>query len=112
MRSDGEHCCADEKCREGGILGVIFDNIFCSRVTFGGKDTEIPVRVRDSPEGLLEISVSNTGPGIPEAKEPLIVDRFAQDIKTRSSDGLSLHVVNMLMESYSGTVWTEERVAD
>jgi K+-sensing histidine kinase KdpD len=60
---------------------------------------------------MLEISVSDTGPGIPDAAKPGIFDRFAKDdTKKRSSYGLGLHIVKMLVESYGGTVWAEDRI--
>jgi signal transduction histidine kinase len=104
-----EHC--NRKVLANDMLGVVFDNIFSNSVKFGGKDTEITVSARDTPDGLLEISVSDTGPGIPDAQKPLVFDRFAQDKKTRSSYGLGLHIVKMLIVSYGGTVWADDRIA-
>ncbi|MDP3564798.1 MAG: ATP-binding protein, partial [Methanoregula sp.] len=104
-----EHC--NRKVLANDMLGVVFDNIFSNSVKFGGKETEITVSARDTPEGLLEISVSDTGPGIPDAQKPLVFDRFAQDKKTRSSYGLGLHIVKMLIESYGGRVWAGDRIA-
>lgn len=103
-----EHC--NRKVLANDMLGVVFDNIFSNSIKFGGKDTNIVVSARDSPGGMVEISVSDTGPGIPDAVKPLIFDRFAQDSKTRSSYGLGLHIVKMLVESYGGTVWAEDRI--
>ena len=104
-----EHC--NRKVIANDMLGVVFDNLFSNSIKFGGKDTEITVSARDTPQGLLEISVNDTGPGIPDAQKPLVFDRFAQDKKTRSSYGLGLHIVKMLVESYGGTVWAEDRIA-
>jgi signal transduction histidine kinase len=93
------------------MLGVVFDNIFSNSLKFGGKDAEITVSSRDTPEGMLEISVSDNGPGIPDGAKQGIFDRFARDdTKKRSSYGLGLHIVKMLVESYGGTVWAEDRV--
>lgn len=93
------------------MLGVVFDNIFSNSVKFGGDKTEITVSARDTPEGLLEISVSDTGPGISDTMKPLVFDRFTQDTKKRSSFGLGLHIVKMLIESYGGTVRADDRIA-
>ncbi len=93
------------------MLGVVFDNLFSNSLKFGGLDTEITVTAREVPEGLLEISVSDTGPGIPDAMKPLVFDRFMQDTRQRSSYGLGLHIVKMLIEFYGGTVWADDRIA-
>jgi len=92
------------------MLGVVFDNLFSNSLKFGGMDTEITVTAREVPEGLLEISVSDTGPGIPGAMKPLVFDRFMQDSRKRSSYGLGLHIVKMLIESYGGKVWADDRI--
>ena len=104
-----EHC--NRKVLANEMLGVVFDNLFSNSTKFGGKNTEITVSARDTPQGQLEITVSDTGPGIPDAQKPLVFDRFAQDKKTRGSYGLGLHIVKMLVESYGGTVWAEDRIA-
>jgi len=93
------------------MIGVVFDNLFSNSVKFGGKDTEITVRAETTVQGLLEISVSDTGPGIIDAMKPLVFDRFMQDRRKRSSYGLGLHIVKMLVESYGGTVWADDRIA-
>lgn len=92
------------------MLGVVFDNIFSNSLKFGGKDTTITVSAREIPGDMLEIAVSDTGPGIPDALKPLIFDRFTQDTRIRSSYGLGLHIVKMLVEGYGGNVRAEDRV--
>ena len=104
-----EHC--NRKVLANEMLGVVFDNLFSNSTKFGGPDIEITVTARDTHHGLLEISVSDNGPGIPDAQKPLVFDRFAQDKKTRGSYGLGLHIVKMLVESYGGTVRVEDRIA-
>jgi len=100
----------DRKVLANEMLGVVFDNIFSNSIKFGGKETIISVSARDAPGGMVEISVSDTGPGIADAAKPGIFDRFGNDKKTRSSYGLGLHIVKMLVESYGGTVWAEDRI--
>ena len=114
MQSRTGACITMEHCNRtvlaNDMLGVVFDNLFSNSLKFGGMDTEITVTARDVPEGLLEISVSDTGPGIPDAMKPLVFDRFMQDTRQRSSYGLGLHIVKMLIEFYGGTVWAEDRI--
>jgi signal transduction histidine kinase len=92
------------------MLGVVFDNLFSNSLKFGGKDTEIVITAQEKPEGLLEISVSDTGPGIPDIMKNMIFDRFMDDTRKRSSYGLGLHIVKMLVRSYGGTLWVEDRI--
>jgi signal transduction histidine kinase len=92
------------------MLGVVFDNLFSNSIRFGGKDTKITVSARDTPAGMVEISVDDTGPGIPDALKSQVFDRFSQETGKRSSYGLGLHIVKMLVEGYGGTVWAEDRI--
>ena len=92
------------------MLGVVFDNLFTNSLKFGGKDTEIVVTSRETTDGLLEIGVSDTGPGIPDSMKNLVFDRFMEDTRKRSSYGLGLHIVKMLITNYGGTVWVEDRI--
>jgi signal transduction histidine kinase len=103
-----EHC--NRAVLANDMLGVVFDNLFSNCLKFGGPATEITVSSRDTPDGFLEVTVSDTGPGIPDAMKPLIFDRFMEDSRKRSSYGLGLHIVKMLVEGYGGTVRAEDRI--
>jgi signal transduction histidine kinase len=92
------------------MIGVVFDNLFSNCLKFGGSGVTIEVSARDTDGGMLELSVSDNGPGIPDAMKPQVFDRFAQDSKTRSSYGLGLHIVKMLVEGYGGKVWADDRI--
>lgn len=103
-----EHCnravLADE------MLGVVFDNLFSNSLKFGGKEVRIMVTARDVSAELLEVTVSDTGPGIPDSMKALVFDRFRENSRQRSSYGLGLHIVKMLVEGYGGKVWAEDRI--
>ena len=70
----------------------------------------ITIHARDLPEGMVEVSLTDTGPGIPDAMKPTIFDRFMQNSSTRSSYGLGLHITKMLVEAYGGRIWADDRV--
>jgi signal transduction histidine kinase len=48
---------------------------------------------------MLEVSVTDNGPGIPDAMKPTLFDRFMENSSTRSSFGLGLHITKMLVEA-------------
>jgi signal transduction histidine kinase len=104
-----EHC--NRTVLANYMLGVVFDNLFTNSIKFGGKAVEISVTGEETPDGLVEICVSDNGPGIPDTMKKLVFDRFMEDTRKRSSYGLGLHIVKMLVESYGGKVWAEDRIA-
>jgi signal transduction histidine kinase len=59
---------------------------------------------------MLEVSVTDNGPGIPDAMKPTLFDRFMENSSTRSSFGLGLHITKMLFEAYGGKIWADNRV--
>jgi signal transduction histidine kinase len=92
------------------MLGVVFDNLFSNSLKFGGPEVSINVSAKENREGMLEIAVADNGPGIADEIKAGIFDRFAKDTKTRSSYGLGLHIVKMLIEGYGGRVWADDRI--
>ncbi|MGB8309835.1 MAG: CHASE4 domain-containing protein [Methanoregula sp.] len=96
--------------RANDMLGVVFDNLFSNSFKFGGEDTKITVSIKKTSQDQLEISVTDTGPGIFDAMKPLVFDRFVQNGTMRGSYGLGLHIVKMLVESYGGKVWADDRI--
>ncbi|HUH79542.1 MAG TPA: HAMP domain-containing sensor histidine kinase, partial [Methanoregula sp.] len=96
---------ADEK------LEIVFKNIINNSIRYGGKDVQITITVKETANGKAEIAVEDTGKGIPDAMKPQIFDRFTKGTDTRSSYGLGLHIVKMLIEAYGGRVWADDRVA-
>jgi signal transduction histidine kinase len=91
-------------------LGVVFHNIISNSIRFGGPAVMITISARDQSDGMVEVSVTDAGPGIPDAMKPTIFDRFMQNSSTRSSYGLGLHITKMLIEAYGGRIWADDRV--
>jgi signal transduction histidine kinase len=93
------------------ILGNLLDNAL--RVT--PEEGRIDVNLYSVKEGL-ELSIEDTGPGIPEKDLPHIFERFVQgkDTKGKStagSSGLGLAIVQTLVSLHGGTVTAHNRSA-
>jgi signal transduction histidine kinase len=92
------------------MLQVVFQNLISNSIKSGGETVVIVVDVEDLPDGMLLISVSDTGTGIPDEMKPGIFDRFMLGSDKRSSYGLGLHIAKMLIEAYGGRIWADDRV--
>ena len=61
-------------------------------------------------DGELLVSVSDSGPGIPETERLKIFDRFAQlGNKDREGLGLGLYISKMLIEAHRGRLWVDSK---
>ncbi|MGY4710534.1 sensor histidine kinase [Mycolicibacterium sp. CBM1] len=64
-------------------------------------------------QNMVELTVSDDGPGIPEALMPNLFDRFVRADKSRSrklgSTGLGLAIVRSIVEAHRGTVSAQSR---
>lgn len=65
-------------------------------------------------DGYIEVHVSDTGPGIPDAELPRIFERFYRGSETRlrnqSGSGLGLALARVLVESNGGQIKVESQI--
>ena len=98
---------ADEQRLRQAVMNLLDNAIRCSPE--GGR-LRIAARVRDEE---MEISVTDDGPGIPEADLPYIFDRFYTVNKARSraasGTGLGLAITRSILEAHGGSVHVENR---
>ncbi|MBN1200875.1 MAG: GAF domain-containing protein [Anaerolineae bacterium] len=105
----------DGKCLIGGDcvrLSEVLDNLLGNAAKFTLDGGTITLRMRlDDTAGRVEISVIDTGIGIPADKLPHIFERFYQvnhPIKYRfGGAGLGLSIAQRIIEAHSGTIWVE-----
>lgn len=91
------------------LMGEIFTNLIGNSVKFGGPDVDIHITAREK-DGMIEVSVEDTGPGIADDLKPLIFNRFRKGTSKQSGKGLGLFIARTLVESYGGTIWAGDRV--
>jgi two-component system, LuxR family, sensor kinase FixL len=68
---------------------------------------DIVLRTRSLGSDLCEVTVEDSGPGIPPANRERLFDPFFST--RRDGMGLGLAISRMIVEAHGGTIWTEPR---
>lgn len=85
----------------------VLGNLMGNALKFTPAGGRIHLRAHRCPEGV-EISVEDTGPGIPPEALPHVFDRFWRARPTdRRSLGLGLAIVKGIVSAHRGRVWVE-----
>ncbi len=94
-------------------LSQVLDNLLHNAVKFSPNGGRITVRVQDL-EDCVQVSVQDTGIGIPPDKLERIFERFYQvDGSTKrrfGGMGLGLAIVKRIVEAHGGRVWAESEL--
>ncbi|MBI4401388.1 MAG: HAMP domain-containing protein [Nitrospirae bacterium] len=95
-------------------LVQVMTNLLDNAVKYTPPNGSIQIagRMADDPDrGTVELSVTDTGLGIPEADRPRVFERFYRVDKARSRElggtGLGLAIVKHIVEGHGGQVWVE-----
>jgi signal transduction histidine kinase len=87
-------------------LEQVFQNLVANALRYTPDDGQIALLAERSGDDV-RITVSDTGPGIPDAQLPLIFDRFYKADASRKQaggSGLGLSIVKAIIERHGGTV--------
>lgn len=87
-------------------------NLVDNALRYTPPGTRVTVSAQPVPSGV-ELSVADTGPGIPPEELPHVFDRFWRAEKSRNratgGSGLGLAIVKQLVEAHSGRVGVESQ---
>ncbi|MEW6400335.1 MAG: HAMP domain-containing sensor histidine kinase [Chloroflexota bacterium] len=93
---------------DGDRLAQVFTNLVDNALKFTPPGGEINIRAAAG-QGEMQVTVSDTGPGIPPQALPHIFDRFYQADRARKggdghSAGLGLAIVKQILEAHGGRI--------
>ena len=91
-------------------IRMSFRNIFENAIKYTPKDNEITVSVKNF-DNELEISISDTGVGIPKKQQDRIFSKFFRGgnimrMETQGT-GLGLFIAKNIVEAHKGRIWFE-----
>ena len=96
-----------QKIDEARILQAL-RNLIANAAKFTHEGGHITVSGR-SLKGSVEISIKDTGPGIPPDRLPMIFEKFSGSDHKRGT-GLGLAIVKHIVDGHGGKVWVESEL--
>lgn len=97
-------------CSEQLMLAAVV-NLVDNAVKFTPEGGRVELQATAEPDGRVRVSVSDTGPGIPEKARERVFERFYRVDRGRSRElggtGLGLSIVRHAVEQSGGRVWVE-----
>ena len=94
------------------ILQVL-RNLMGNAVKFTPKGGQVSIAAKRR-DGILEVSVKNSGPGIPAESLGTIFEKFSQGSHAgaihRQGTGLGLAIAKNIITSHGGNIWAESQL--
>jgi len=97
---------------EGGrpFLAQALANVIDNAIKYTPVGGAVVLRARRRSSGEIEYSVTDTGPGVPEADRGRVIERFVRldNSRTEAGSGLGLSLVGAVMEAHMGRIQLDE----
>ena len=81
----------------------VFSNLLSNAVKFTPKGGMVQIAV-EANGGLVRVSVSDTGPGIPSEQHERVFRRFTQVGRGQGGVGLGLYIARRIVEAHGGNI--------
>ena len=94
----------------------VFTNLLSNAIKFTPKGGKVEIKIIEKDDDIIEISIKDTGIGIPEKELPKLFDRFYQvdSSQTREYEGsgLGLSLTKELIELHHGTIKVKSKASN
>ena len=92
------------------FLAQALANIIDNAIKYTPTGGAVMLRARRRSSGEIEFSVTDTGPGVPEADRDRVIERFVRldNSRTEAGSGLGLSLVGAVMEAHGGRILLDE----
>jgi two-component system sensor histidine kinase GlrK len=100
---------------DGARIEQVLDNLLSNALKFSPEGAAVNLRMESDPKaGVVRVSVTDTGGGIPPDDLPHIFERFYQGRmqagNTVAGSGLGLALAKKVVEAHAGRIWAESEL--
>lgn len=90
------------------LIHTVFINLLSNAIKYGPENSEVIIELEeDGPN--WKISITDTGPGIPDKHKEAVFNRFKRVTKGPvKGTGLGLAIVKKVVEAHKGRAWVED----
>lgn len=95
---------------EPNVIARVLLNLLDNALKYSKDGHTITVSAREAESGMVQVSVSDQGVGIPEAYRQTIFEKYER-VKTESSSkglGLGLAFCRLAVEAHGGRIWVDD----
>ena len=87
-------------------LEQVFSNLLDNALKHTPKGGSVSILARKASAGLVEITVADTGPGIPPEQLPYVFERFyrADALTGKTGTGLGLAIAREIVRAHGGDI--------
>ncbi len=92
------------------FLAQALANLIDNAIKYTPPGGAVMLRARRRSSGQVEFSVTDTGPGVPDADRARVLDRFVrlENSRTEPGSGLGLSLVAAVAEAHRGRIYLDE----
>lgn len=93
------------------LMERVFYNLLSNALKFTPRDGAITLDFAQAGEHQVQMTVADTGPGIPEALKTQIFDKFRQldSGQAKSGFGMGLNICHKIVKLHRGTIWVDSK---
>ena len=87
-----------------GLLSQAIANLLDNAVKYTPAGGAVTLRLRETGDGMVEFSVTDTGPGVPDVDRDRVTQRFVRldNSRTKPGSGLGLSLVQAIADVHNG----------
>jgi signal transduction histidine kinase len=94
------------------MIQRVLNNLIDNALKYSPENSQVTITAKLLADEMLEIRISDNGPGVPHEYQQKIFDRFVQvpgQSSRKRGSGLGLTYCRLAVESHQGNLWVEDR---